>query len=77
MLALLELLLRLGSSALVRDQHSRSVLHWCCRHALFASAEILLDFGADPGAVDEFRKLPVDMATTLNRHDFIALFKGI
>lgn len=76
LLALIEALLRLGANAQVRDQHQRGALHWCCKHALFQCAELLLNAGADPLAVDEFRKLPSDMATTLNRHDFLALFRG-
>ena len=76
LLSLVETLLRLGANAQVRDQHQRGALHWCCRHALFQCAELLLNAGADPLAVDEFRKLPSDMATTLNRHDFLALFRG-
>ena len=76
LLSLIEILLRLGANAQVRDQHLRGVLHWCCKHALFQCAELLLNAGADPQAVDEFRKLPSDMATTLNRHDFLALFRG-
>ena len=76
LLSLIETLLRLGANAQVRDQHQRGALHWCCKHALFQCAELLLNAGADPLAVDEFRKLPSDMATTLNRHDFLALFRG-
>ena len=76
LLTLIEALLRLGANAQVRDQHQRGALHWCCKHALFQCAELLLNAGADPLAVDEFRKLPSDMATTLNRHDFLALFRG-
>ena len=76
LLSLVETLLRLGANAQVRDQHLRGALHWCCKHALFQCAELLLNAGADPLAVDEFRKLPSDMATTLNRHDFLALFRG-
>ena len=76
LLSLIETLLRLGANAQVRDQHLRGALHWCCKHALFQCAELLLNAGADPLAVDEFRKLPSDMATTLNRHDFLALFRG-
>lgn len=76
LLSSIETLLRLGANAQIRDQHQRGALHWCCKHALFQCAELLLNAGADPLAVDEFRKLPSDMATTLNRHDFLALFRG-
>jgi uncharacterized protein len=76
LLSMLKTLLRLGANPQIRDNHQRGALHWCCRHLLFQAAEILLDAGADPMAVDEFRKLPVDMTTTLNRHDFMALFRG-
>jgi uncharacterized protein len=76
LLNMLKTLLRLGANPQIRDNHQRGALHWCCRHLLFQAAEILLDAGADPMAVDEFRKLPVDMTTTLNRHDFMALFRG-
>ncbi len=76
LLSLIETLLRLGANAQIRDQHQRGALHWCCKHALFQCAELLLNAGADPLAVDEYRKLPSDMATTLNRHDFLALFRG-
>ena len=76
LLSLMETLLRLGANAQIRDHHLRGALHWCCKHALFQCAELLLNAGADPLAVDEFRKLPSDMATTLNRHDFLALFRG-
>jgi uncharacterized protein len=75
-LALMDALLRLGANAQQRDVHQRAPLHWCCKHGLFDFAERLLEAGADPMAVDEFRKLPVDMATALNRHDFNALFRN-
>lgn len=76
MLSLMQRLIALGANVLVRDNHGRTLLHWCCRHVFFQAAALLLDAGADPMAVDEFRKLPVDMTTTLNRHDFAALFRG-
>ena len=76
MLSLMQRLIALGANVLIRDNHGRTLLHWCCRHVFFQAAALLLDAGADPMAVDEFRKLPVDMTTTLNRHDFAALFRG-
>jgi uncharacterized protein len=76
LLGMIQILTRLGANPQVRDRHQRGALHWCCRHGLFAAAELLLDAGSDPKAVDEFRKLPQDMASTLNRHDFMALFRG-
>jgi uncharacterized protein len=76
LLSMLDALLRLGANALQRDQHQRVALHWCCKHGFFHAAERLLEAGADHLAVDEFRKLPVDMANALNRHDFNALFRG-
>lgn len=76
LLSLIQSLISLGANVLIRDNHGRTLLHWCCRHVFFQAAALLLDAGADPMAVDEFRKLPVDMTTTLNRHDFAALFRG-
>lgn len=75
-LSLIRELLRLGANVQTRDAQERGVLHWCCKHALFDAAGVLLDAGADPSIVDNFRKLPIDLATALNRHDFAALFRG-
>ncbi len=75
-LPMVQLLIRLGANVQVRDDHQRGVLHWCCKHGLFDSASALLDAGADPKLVDEFRKLPSDMASALNRHDFNAMFRS-
>ena len=75
-LALIRELLRLGANVQIRDAQQRGVLHWCCKHALFDAASMLLDAGADPSMVDDFRKLPIDLASALNRHDFAALFRG-
>jgi uncharacterized protein len=76
LLPALRQLIRLGCNVQSVDANQRNALHWCCKHGLFEAAEVLLDAGCDSMQVDEFRKLPADMAGALNRHDFNALFRA-
>ncbi len=74
---LILLLIKLGSNTQALDARGRTALHWCCRHRLLTSAEALLNAGADPNTHDYGRKLPIDLANAVDRHDFAALFRGV
>ena len=74
---LIKLLIKLGSNTQALDARGRTALHWCARHRLLSSAEVLLNAGADPATHDYGRKLPIDLANAVDRHDFAALFRGV
>jgi len=73
----IKLLIKLGCNTQAIDQQGRTALHWCCRHRMLVVANVLLDAGADSCVLDYGRKLPLDLANAVNRHDFAALFRGV
>jgi uncharacterized protein len=74
--ALMALLLRLGADVQARDGLERNALHWCCKHRQIALARVLVAAGTDPHSQDALRRAPVDMAQAIDKHDFLAIFRG-